>query len=1761
MSEALEVLLKKRKSIKGTITRIQTFLEKNKDQNIDQEEYSIREEMLSEAFKSYSCVQDQIEILDDSKAEDRGETETKYCSLISALKKKSQISSFTVNSSMPGSISSSVNLPKLNIPSFTGDISDWKAFHDLFKALIIDNKQISDVEKFVYLKSALKNEPLNLINNLKLTNDNFKTAITILEERYGNKHLIINNHIRKLLDTPQITKCNANNLREFLTHVKQHLHSLENLNVPIASWDLLLIFIFAQKLDFHTRQAFELDKNSTTLPTLTEFYNFLEKRCTALENLAPPDIRNEYKKVSHFSSSSSDSRYNTKPLPYNTKCVYCNISNHGIYKCSKFKNLTLPKKREFVQKHKLCFNCLGTKHSVENCTSQKVCAICQKKHHSSLHSDFIQQKVNVPAQYNNSDNNRASNSSTSSQPSDYSESLSSKNMSQYKNSEYRSYEPRNERNFTPENSEATVANSACSAQNKSTSQQILLATVKLTLISAYGKPIEAKALLDCGSQTSFISRELCKKLNYCPYSRNLQISGISDSSVSANQMIDIVLNSKIENKQFKTSCAVLNKITSSLPQSLIDISQLKIPDNVELADPTFYYPSKIDLLLGSDVYYELIVPEIKTLGDNTPILQNTHLGWVIGGPISRNDSNCFLNSNISLFSKISDLNEFIPKFWRVEEIPHKHFLSPDDKIADKIFSETTKVLDNGSFQVNLPLKTENEHLKLGDSFTQARKRFYLLEKRFQRNKELFSKYKEFIDEYVSLNHAKYVPLELQNHNLENKYFFPHLCVLRENSTTTKLRVVFDGSMKTSTGYSLNDVMLKGYTVQPNLFDIICRFRLPKYVLIADIKKMYRQISVNPSQRFLLNILWRNKPEEQLKCIELSTVTYGTNCAPFLATRCLVELAKSKINEFPLASEAILSQCYVDDIISGAENVDNLVELRNQLTNLLNSAGFTLHKWCSNSKIFSDIFCENEIFANYNIKSDNTSNKVLGLSWNPNTDVFNIYLPPSSYDTLLTKRNVLSSIAQLYDPLGYIGPVVIVAKIFMQTIWLNKLEWDDVLNNELAAEWTNFVSNIHHLEALKIPRYLFTSQNIVKVQILGFSDASIRAYGACVYLRTLYGDNQVSCNLICSKSRVTPIKQISLPRLELCAVVLLSKLTEKVLSVFESKLKIETVNLWTDSQIVLCWLKSTPARWTTFVANRVAEVQEITAKYHWRHIKSADNPADLISRGMTPLEINNSTLWWHGPRFLQNYNLDLNDVDLKSKVQNIPEQRKITLSNIINENDNIFSKFSCYTRLHRTLAYCLRFLHNSKPNSSKIVTSLTIDELQTSHNLIIVILQSKTFSLEISQLKNNKNISKHDIASLNPFLDSQGILRIGGRLSNADIPFEQKHPILLPSKNHITLLLLRKEHLKLYHAGAQTVLSNFRLRYWPLNGLREIKRIIKSCVICHRFKAHNSQQIMANLPKDRISRTRPFSVVGVDFGGPLSIKSSRLRRASILKCYFSVFVCMVTKSVHIEAVSSLSTEAFLLTLKRFISRRGNPSTIYSDNATNFIGAHNKLRELHIFFKNKQNLEKIENFLSHNETRWKFIPPRSPHWGGIWEAAIKSTKHHINRVVGNSQLTFEELSTVLAQIEAILNSRPLCPLSNDPSDFNCLTPGHFLIGDSLTAYPEKDITLIPCNRISFWQNCIKLQQQFWKKWSVEYLNRLQNRPKWFRPIENLSVNDLVLLREDNIPPLKWPLARIFEIMPSSDGKVRVVKLRTNDGIFTRSISKLCPLPKEA
>ncbi|XP_062703696.1 uncharacterized protein LOC134286141 [Aedes albopictus] len=498
---------------------------------------------------------------------------------------------------------------------------------------------------------------------------------------------------------------------------------------------------------------------------------------------------------------------------------------------------------------------------------------------------------------------------------------------------------------------------------------------------------------------------------------------------------------------------------------------------------------------------------------------------------------------------------------------------------------------------------------IGLSKAFATRRLRSLEQRLSKDESVKKQYHDFLHEYITLGHMAAVQ-EAEEDDAKACYL-PHHPVLKESSSTTKVRVVFDGSAKTSSGHSLNDSLLVGPVVQDDLLSLILRFRKFPVALVADIEKMYRQVSMHPQDRPLQRILWRFHASEPIQTYELGTVTYGLAPSSFLATRTLLQLVEDEGCPFPKASAAIKKNVYVDDLIGGADSTEEAIQLREELGDLLQKCGFRFRKWCSNSLPVLAGLSPDELGMQSSMKFDpDESIKTLGIRWEPEADVFRFDFSVTVKDQPPTKRLILSAIAQLYDPLGVISPVVVEAKVLMQNLWLQTLGWDDVVSPDLQLRWTQFCEQLPHLTNFRLERFAFAS-GFQSAELHCFADSSETAYGACIYVRSEAADGHVQVSLLASKSRVAPLSSTNIPRLELCAALLASRLYEKIVNALD--MEFQASFFWSDSTIVLQWLKAPPRTWKTFVANRIAEIQATTVGSHWQHVAGKENPADMVSR--------------------------------------------------------------------------------------------------------------------------------------------------------------------------------------------------------------------------------------------------------------------------------------------------------------------------------------------------------------------------------------------------------------------------------------------------------------------------------------------------------------------------------------------------------------------
>ncbi|XP_043276074.1 uncharacterized protein [Venturia canescens] len=1228
-------------------------------------------------------------------------------------------------------------------------------------------------------------------------------------------------------------------------------------------------------------------------------------------------------------------------------------------------------------------------------------------------------------------------------------------------------------------------------------------------------------LIDTGAEITFITASLVQQLKVHREASVTPIIGIGGThSGHTRGVVSVKLRSIHSSDIVSIKAHILSKLMPTLPSFTPPNISLSHLQGLPLADPEFLLPGSIDLILGADIYGQLIREQIKRGPHGTPIAQNTVFGWIVLGPMDSSQQSAGLVHHAAVDHGYQELQDLLTQFWVQEEVSGsgESHLTPDEQECETHFLTTHKRDSDGRYVVRLPVQSASG--TLGGSFHTASSCLHRLRCKLNRDSSYKGLYDTFLGEYESLGHMTRVS---GNHApLEPIYYLPHHGVL-----TTKLRVVFNGSCNTDSGISLNDILHTGAKLQRDISDVLLWVRRHRFVFATDIVKMFRQIRVHESDWDLQRILWVDEGGRVVP-FHLTTVTYCTRSAPFLAGRALDQLVTDEGGKYPEAVAPLTKGRYVDDIYGGADQLADLITQAEQLMGICTTGCFPLAKWQSNHPELLTAVGATASTENARVFEE-CETKVLGLAWLPHTDVFKFTVHKYTAGDGITKRIILSEIAQFYDPLGFLSPVTIRAKILLQRLWLEKLNWDDLVSTEVRNSWVAFRQELSHLGTVSVPRWLNIATG-TSVELHGFSDASQLAMGAAVYVRVSGAGNQTTVSLVCPKTKVTPIKRLTIPRLELAAAVLLAKLTHHVQNVLG--LDDSRVHLWTDSMVTLTRVTSHPSRWKDFVRNRVSLAQELVPRAQWRFTPGRDNPADCASWGLTISQLARHSSWWDGPHWLakDSFHWPTQRIGTGDAAA-LKERPGLTLSLATSPSPvyDLILKYSSLTWLLRITSWLFKVITNLKGagDGTSGSANITPGDLENSRLYWVKAIQGAYFTSELKTLTSGYTLPKsHPITRLTGFIDHQGILRVGGRLKHSALQPDNKHSVILPRDSPLTALLIADAHERTLHGGTQLTLAYLRQSCWIIGGRGPVRSYILRCVRCARFRALKAQQLMGQLPISRVTPARPFLFSGVDYAGPVSLKSWRGRGSKCHKGWLCIFVCFATSAMHLEVVTDLTTDGFLAALR--------------------TGAAAELRQL--FNTGTRESELIQHTGATDGIKWVFNPAGAPHMGGKWEAAVKSVKYHLRRTIGDASLTFEEFTTLLTQIEGILNSRPLEPLSDDPDDYSVLTPGHFLIGDTLTSIPEPSLRDVPQGRLTRWQWLQERVQYYWEHWSSGYLQRQQAISKWHHPSHDIRVGSMVLLMNENTshvtraPPLASPV-RGF-------GHFGRVQLEQSGGRFTCS-----------
>jgi hypothetical protein len=726
--------------------------------------------------------------------------------------------------------------------------------------------------------------------------------------------------------------------------------------------------------------------------------------------------------------------------------------------------------------------------------------------------------------------------------------------------------------------------------------------------------------------------------------------------------------------------------------------------------------------------------------------------------------------------------------------------------------------------------------------------------------------------------------------------------------------------------------------------------------------------------------------------------------------------------------------------------------------------------------------------------------------------------------LLSKRQIASHVAKVYDPFGISAPFTISAKIMLQKLWSLKMGWDDPIKEPLVQEVNQSLRILQKASTLSVDRFLLPSYiepGLASLHL--FCDASPQAFSCVLYLKP---SPEAIPLFILSKARVAPLKQLTLPRLELMSCLIGARLLSRFLKC--SGLDIPSF-AWTDSKIALGWIGSEPNLWNIFVSNRVSEIQTLAPTTTWSHVSGVDNPSDWSTRSNHfPKSERDTCHWLHGPSWLSlSRDHWPTSFDI-SVIEDLPESKGSTTSLLTPSSKvepSIFGslrieKYSSLEKLLRVCSYALRFSDRSGYTGFP-----EKEELQRTLRFLIKRIQMICFHDEMmSSLDGTRIPPTSPLVSLKPVLGCDGVLRSIGRTQRIE---HSDGLIILPSKNHLSDLIIMEHHKKEVHGWIDITLSSLRSKYWVIHGRQNVKRVLQACPVCKWLRAQPYVIPESPLPLDRITMARPFQRCGVDFYGPMMTSDHG-------KVYGIIFTCCVTRAVFLDCLRSQETATLLNAIRRVEAQVGPLETIYSDNAKTFRKAAGLLRERIV---------------------WKFIPDRSPHFGGFYERLIQSVKKALRSTFRGTCVTFDCLLTALVEIQGVLNRRPLTYVGDDPSVPVPIRPVDFLHPDiPVSSHPESTSDTLR----SLFAKSKSLLHSFWSRWHTEYLAQIRLWRRRFKSSSEPSVGDVVLIHEQATRnKFLFPLGIITHVNVGVDGHVRSAYVRTASGTYRRAIHLLYPL----
>lgn len=1658
-------------------------------------------------------------------------------------------------------------LPVQEPSVFSGDPLDFPLWKASF-TLLIEKQNISSQEKLLYLRRYVSGKAKEAIDMYFLLegDDAYDKAFSELKQRFGTSFVTARAFREKLNSWSVIKPKDYLGLRDFADFMKQCLVAKDALGQLDILDDSEFQANILDKLPGWLslrwkRKAVDIRDSRGRYPNFKELTNFvvLEARVasdpmfaqrSSLSSGASTGISYSKTKAANQSLSTIevDGRHEKTESgegpgasnKFLKKCLLCE-EDHYLTQCGQFRKMSVEQRQGLVWENKLCLRCAASSHLASKCRFKVRCH-CGSTHHETLHG------IKAPIRRDRKPYTPTTKTSTMS-ASPGVNSVCTTCAAQFASSENGPVLQKSDSATT--NPDLATKSSGFSSHVVSNSDSKIHSPPTTTMIvpvfvSSEDNPlqeVETYALLDTMSSLSFISESVSERLRVKGASTSLPLNTMTSKSQSmkCQQISGLRVRPKDSARGlmfsklppvYTTSCLNINPKT--VPTCA---TASKYPHLAHLSSKLPEYDPNLGagLLLGYDCP-DLLMP--LTVIQGSPYAIETKLGWSIVGGVALPAVNSALMTSFSVEQRSDGIDSepvaFVfrtqiqePSTTDVLKVMERDFLeletgvkSQEDIKFMQVLSDNLKVNDEGHYEMPLPFRHDN--VGLSDNRQCAMKRLMSLKRRLERDASYSGDYCKFMKEIIENGYAELIP-ECEV-SIENRWYIPHHGVYHPKKPG-KIRVVFDCAAEYQ-GVSLNDALLQGPDMLNSLPGVLCRFRKGKVAFACDVEKMFYQFHVTPIHRDYLRFLWWTDGDtsQPIKDYRMRVHVFGAASSPGCANYGLRQIAHDYMHVDVDASEFLRDDFYVDDGLRAADEVNTATRTLSKAREICEKGHLRLHKIISNSEELLGNFPDSERADNTKqnfLKSVQSASieRTLGMQWDTSKDVFvfssEIAVKPE------TRRGILSSVASLYDPLGLISPIVLKGKIVLQKACRERVNWDSELPEDLLHSWRSWREELFAMTDLEIPRSFFSvkQDEIAELQLHHFSDASEVGYGQCTYLRIKDVNQQITCNLVMAKSRVSPLKTVTIPRLELQAAVLSVRMSEFL----ERELKLPAVShtFWTDSKIVLAYLANQSKRFHVFVANRISQILQHTSMEQWHYVPSSENPADHASRGRTAQELINSS-WFTGPDFLHCENVtDFQETD--DVAEDVLEVRKCCATSTSSKFTTWEDRFQRFGSKHRLLA-AMRVLLLKCMKLKGVVTS-PCELRKCAENKIVQLTQRHFF----------ENPSQNDskaLSQLNANLDSQNVWRVMGRLKNVKSR-QISTPILLPRDSHFAKLLVHDIHVKAAHAGRTMIIHRVReAGYWIMGVRRVTSAVIGNCVECKRQNAKAENQQMADLPSDRVSESPPFSHCGMDCFGPFTVRENR----KTMKRYGLIVTCLASRAIHLEVLEDMSTSSLINGLRKVIAVRGNIRSLRCDRGTNFVGASRELKQA----ARELEPDVIKRQLLERDCEFHFNPPAASHMGGVWERQIRTVRSVLNGLVKkpDARLTTSSLSTLFYEVMAIVNSRPLSVESlEDPLGPLPLTPNHILTMKSQGILPPPGVFSeadMYCKRQ--WRKAQFLADEFWRRWRNDYLATLQYRRKWCKRQPNVAVNDVVLLRDENVCRAYWRMGRVKEVFPSKDGLVR-------------------------